>query len=67
MKEAFTSKKLLAAWGAMITIAGVILSLALINSALLAQNKELLIIIVAAVAGLGGFAVQKQAELDARK
>ena len=66
MKSVF-SRKLLAAWGAMASIVGVIIALALIQSSLLMENKELLLAAIVALAGLGGFAVQKQAELDASK
>ena len=64
--KALWSRKLLAAFGAMVTISGLIIGLAIINSGLLVENKELLLAAIVIVGGLGGFAVQKQAELDAK-
>jgi len=63
----FVSRKLLAAWAAMFTIMGLLVGLAVIDSSLLETNKELLIISIGAITGLGGFAINKQAQIDAVK
>ena len=63
----FLSRKLLAAWAAMLTIAGLLVGLAVIDTALLETNKELLILAIGAIAGLGGFAINKQAQVDTER
>ncbi len=60
----FLSRKLFAAAVAMGAITGLLVGLAIIDTALLETNKDLLIIAIAAIAGLGGFAVNKQAQVD---
>lgn len=60
-----TSRKLAAVIAAILGIVGLLVGLALLNAALLADNKELLIFAIGAIAGLGGYVVNQQAKLDA--
>lgn len=61
------SKKLVAALSAMLTIAALIIGLALINAQILIDNKELLALCIVSITGLGGYAVNRQAALDAMR
>ena len=59
------SRKLAGAVAAMVTAAGLLLGLALINQQILVDNKELLFVALGGIFALGGYQIQKQATLDA--
>ena len=61
------SRKLLSTVAAIIGVVGLIVTLALIQGSLLVDNKELVIVAIAAIAGLGGYNTKLQADLDQNK
>ena len=58
------SRKLLSTVAAIIGVVGLIVTLALIQTSLLVDNKELIIAAIIAIAGLGGYNTKLQADLD---
>ena len=58
------SRKLLGAWGAMAASVGLLITLAVIQPTLLTEAKEVVIVALAGIFGVGGFQVQQQAKVD---
>lgn len=58
------SRKLAGAIAAMWTAAALLIGLALIDPAILVDNKELLFVTLGGIFGLGGWQIAKQAQVD---
>lgn len=59
------SRKLAGAIAAMCCIVGLLIGLAIIDPQILIDSKELVFLAVGAIAALGGWQIQKQAQVDA--